>query len=81
MFEVNNNKKTIGAYVEAHFPEMNTCKTKADVVAFIEKGRNDTNSNYLDNTLLPAIKAAHDLKRAMIIVGNTVCAGRNLRVI
>lgn len=60
---------------------MNACKTKADVVAFIEKGRNDTNSNYLDNTLLSAIKAAHDLKRAMIIVGNTVCAGRNLRVI
>lgn len=81
MFEVNNNKKTIGAYVEAHFPEMNACKTKADAIAFIEKGRNDTNSNYLDNTLLPAIKAARDLKRAMIIVGNTVCAGRNLRVI
>ena len=34
MFEVNNNKKTIGAYVEAHFSEMNACKTKADVVAF-----------------------------------------------
>lgn len=37
MFEVNNNKKTIGAYVEAHFPEMNACKTKADVVASMKR--------------------------------------------
>lgn len=81
MFKMNSKKSSIGAYISSHYAELGRCKTKNDIVSFIEKGRTSENASYLDTTVIPSIKNARSLSRAMQVLANIDCAGAGMRSI
>lgn len=81
MKKTNKNPNSLGAYVVSHYNELGKCKTSQEVVNFVEKGRNPTNSAYVDE-VIKEINDKFKFKptRAIDYVGrNVVLAGEGLR--
>jgi len=79
MFKMNSKKSSIGAYISSHYVELGRCKTKDEIVSFVERGRTNENSSYLDETVIPSIKKARNVNKAMLILANIDCAGAGMR--
>jgi len=82
MKKTNKNPNSLGAYIVSHYDELGKCKTSQEVVNFVEKGRNPTNSAYVDE-VIKEINGKFKFKpaaRAIDYVGrNVVLAGEGLR--
>ena len=81
MKQTNKNPNSLGAYVVSHYSELGKCRTSQDVINFVEKGRNPTNTTYVDE-VIKEINTKFKFKpaRAIDYVGrNVVLAGEGLR--